>query len=251
MGWVIQSDAKISKIGRELKLGRKLFPADELLSRDHAKLEVIKGQLFLTDLNSSNGTFVRGLKLTPNAKLQVFSGEKVQIGRTEFFVAEHMTRSPATNFCRASALVFLILSFADPSLDFGRSISLVQLGFLIASFAIAVIGSTFLWSWILKEGLTWKRGFLFFVLFFSSSFTINSLLFMVASEEWNLHNKMVRSKIEYFCLEKFRQNKCVNQINHCPDCALKLDKWKRDKIASKLKEFRSQYPAEQRLPSSK
>lgn len=50
------------------------------VSSHHAVLHEVSGQLFLEDRGSANGTYVRGQRLTPGARVPVANGEKVFIG---------------------------------------------------------------------------------------------------------------------------------------------------------------------------
>lgn len=60
--------------------------SDTEISRQHARIEVIEGAFQLTDLNSSNGTFVNG-KPIRNCSLK--TGDRLQMGRTVFVFQDH------------------------------------------------------------------------------------------------------------------------------------------------------------------
>ena len=51
--------------------------SDDLVSRDHARVQIWDGQLLLTDLNSTNGTLLRVSRPAP-----VFAGDMLVIGRS-------------------------------------------------------------------------------------------------------------------------------------------------------------------------
>ena len=53
---------------------------DEGVSRTHARVRVETNQMWLEDLDSRNGTFLNGLRITEPAPLK--EGDKIQIGRT-------------------------------------------------------------------------------------------------------------------------------------------------------------------------
>jgi len=56
---------------------------DAKISRTHAVLERRGEQLWITDLESLNGTFVnRGPRLEPAKKQEVFPGDEIIIGKT-------------------------------------------------------------------------------------------------------------------------------------------------------------------------
>ena len=55
--------------------GRLEFPT---ISRIHSQLDYINNSYFLTDLNSTNGTFLNGERLPPNVKKNLSVGDRVQ-----------------------------------------------------------------------------------------------------------------------------------------------------------------------------
>ncbi len=59
-----------------------LRPASDLVSREHTVIEVKDGTVFIVDLNSRNGTFVNGNKIT--APHVARAGDSVRIGRLQF-----------------------------------------------------------------------------------------------------------------------------------------------------------------------
>jgi len=64
-------------IGRE---GDLVVDGDGV-SRRHARIEVLDGRMTLTDLGSTNGTFVNGERLSPNSPTSVGAADTVQFGR--------------------------------------------------------------------------------------------------------------------------------------------------------------------------
>lgn len=59
------------------------------VSSNHARLELFKaGKVFITDLTSTNGTYVDGLQLTPQQRRPLQPGEKVSFSRQLTFVLE-------------------------------------------------------------------------------------------------------------------------------------------------------------------
>ena len=77
--------------GENLVVGRTepaaIVVADPLASRNHCRVGLVMGELFVTDLGSSNGTFVAGKRVN---KAIVSAGERITIGST---VLEHEWRS--------------------------------------------------------------------------------------------------------------------------------------------------------------
>jgi pSer/pThr/pTyr-binding forkhead associated (FHA) protein len=55
--------------------------AERGVSRRHARLELKDGHLYITDLNSSNGTFLRGTRLNPYTPTLLRSGDEVLLAR--------------------------------------------------------------------------------------------------------------------------------------------------------------------------
>jgi hypothetical protein len=83
----------IAQLG-ELKLGRfepadrqentlDLTPygaADRGVSRFHAQIHIEDNILFITDMNSTNGTYVEGVKISPHTSTPVHKGNKIVLG---------------------------------------------------------------------------------------------------------------------------------------------------------------------------
>jgi pSer/pThr/pTyr-binding forkhead associated (FHA) protein len=59
-----------------------LRPASDLVSREHTAIEVKDGRVFIVDLNSRNGTYVNGNKITGSHEAE--AGDSVRIGRLQF-----------------------------------------------------------------------------------------------------------------------------------------------------------------------
>jgi hypothetical protein len=77
--------------GESLVLGRTkpadIIVSDVLASRSHCRVGLVMGELFVTDLGSSNGTYVAGKRIN---KAIVSAGERITIGKT---ILEHEWRS--------------------------------------------------------------------------------------------------------------------------------------------------------------
>jgi hypothetical protein len=58
---------------------------DPEVSRRHARFDLAKGVLYLTDLESSNGTFLNG-KLLGNEGIEVRAGDDIDVGNTRISV---------------------------------------------------------------------------------------------------------------------------------------------------------------------
>lgn len=68
---------------------------DQEVSRHHAVIEIEGGSLWITDLNSTNGVTIDGLRLNPLERHQVSAGKKIAIGNHELYIEtmEEMGRS--------------------------------------------------------------------------------------------------------------------------------------------------------------
>ena len=81
---VLQQGQRLGQYAIEGLLGRgqenEVYIRDEGLSRRHAQIEFRDGGYWLTDLGSTNGTFVNGTKLTAPRRLQ--AGDAIRAART-------------------------------------------------------------------------------------------------------------------------------------------------------------------------
>jgi pSer/pThr/pTyr-binding forkhead associated (FHA) protein len=55
----------------------------ESISRNHCRIEAVKEKLFITDLGSSNGTYIDGKKLPPQKRTPFLSSSHLKIGKLE------------------------------------------------------------------------------------------------------------------------------------------------------------------------
>src|SRR5579859_75072 len=87
-------------IGEATAIGRDascqiILSGDTLVSRRHALVWVQGDTLYVRDESSSNGTFVNGQRLTPNAATPLRAGDKLAVGST-LFLALSAAEAPAT-----------------------------------------------------------------------------------------------------------------------------------------------------------
>lgn len=54
---------------------------DRGVSREHARLHVEDGRIYITDLGSTNGTFLAGDQLQPNQPVMLRKGDELLLGR--------------------------------------------------------------------------------------------------------------------------------------------------------------------------
>lgn len=64
-----------------------LEPADRVwTSRHHALVTIERGQLWIEDLSSTNGTFVNRKRVTPGVRMAIAPGDLLQVGTIQFKV---------------------------------------------------------------------------------------------------------------------------------------------------------------------
>ena len=75
-------------LDKDLSIGRvadnNITIADPFLSKRHAKLSVRKGNVYLEDQNSKNGTFLNGKRLERGIEAPLQDGDKIRLGNIEF-----------------------------------------------------------------------------------------------------------------------------------------------------------------------
>lgn len=71
-------------IGKERRRVDYCISDNNSVSRAHAKVRVRSGKCYITDLGSTNCTYVNGVKLSPNQELELKSGDKIKISDVEF-----------------------------------------------------------------------------------------------------------------------------------------------------------------------
>lgn len=71
-------------IGKERRRVDYCIADNSSVSRTHAKLRVRSGVCYVSDLGSTNCTYVNGAKLAPNQEVALKSGDKVKISDEEF-----------------------------------------------------------------------------------------------------------------------------------------------------------------------
>lgn len=57
---------------------------DESISRLHARFEKQEGRIFLTDMNSKNGTFKNGLRMEPSETVEIEPGDEIRFGKLNY-----------------------------------------------------------------------------------------------------------------------------------------------------------------------
>jgi len=91
-------------IGRDEEADVRLV--DELASRMHLRVGVEgAGQIWIEDLDSSNGTFLRGERLAPGVRTSILPGEAVTIGFTHIMVQRRRARATTRGALADEAVV--------------------------------------------------------------------------------------------------------------------------------------------------
>ena len=57
---------------------------DASISRLHARIERKEGKIFLTDMNSTNGTYKNGLRMDPSETLEIEPGDEIRFGKLNY-----------------------------------------------------------------------------------------------------------------------------------------------------------------------
>jgi two-component system response regulator AtoC len=82
----------VIRIGRDEAAEVRI--TDELASRLHARLHLASStEIFVEDLESSNGTFVRGQRIEPGQRVPLLPGEAITIGYTHLTVQRRRPRT--------------------------------------------------------------------------------------------------------------------------------------------------------------
>ena len=98
--WVENSEHKLYGMGRgnkthidlsilpvtvgKMKGAADIVLNDESVSRLHAKLMRAGSRFFLLDLNSTNGSYKNGVRLSPNEKVPIEPGDEIGFGKLKF-----------------------------------------------------------------------------------------------------------------------------------------------------------------------
>lgn len=57
---------------------------DDSISRLHARFEKQEGKIFLTDMNSKNGTYKNGLRMEPSETVEIEPGDEIRFGKLNY-----------------------------------------------------------------------------------------------------------------------------------------------------------------------
>lgn len=78
-------------IEKKIYIGRNMANAisikdDPLVSRKHAVIEHVKGCYYISDLSSTNGTYVNNHPVTGSCKVSLKSEDIIRVGKTELSI---------------------------------------------------------------------------------------------------------------------------------------------------------------------
>lgn len=71
-----------------------VIPHDSI-SRSHCRIQLEKGIFYITDMGSSNGTFIDGQKLTPEQKTPFLASSQLTLGKLECELSEGNSSVPS------------------------------------------------------------------------------------------------------------------------------------------------------------
>ena len=71
-------------IGKEQAKVDYCISNNNSISRKHAKISVRAGKCYISDLGSTNSTYINGTKLNPNQEVALIPGDKVKFSNEEF-----------------------------------------------------------------------------------------------------------------------------------------------------------------------
>lgn len=82
----VETPKSVVTLGRSPN--RDVMIPHESISRSHCKIELEKGMFYITDLGSSNGTFIDGKRLTPHERTPFISSSQITLGKLECEISE-------------------------------------------------------------------------------------------------------------------------------------------------------------------
>jgi hypothetical protein len=222
-------------------LGRAQFPDDTMLSRRHAELNLLDGDVFIKDLGSVNGTFLRNRKLTANEPMKLSEGDRLRIGQTEFtlMVGEEEFDHFKSTWAAVALGFFAIFCGAvlRPSAAYGLAFTPKLLLMTFAVVALATFLSAVFWNFVLSfKQWTSKVVFLYFVLVILSGSAGAWGIWFALDADWNVADHFTTAKIEYFCFEKFEYARCEENLHLCALCSINLEPKKQAQIILNIRE---------------
>jgi pSer/pThr/pTyr-binding forkhead associated (FHA) protein len=71
-------------IGKERSKVNYYIPDNSTISRKHAKITMQDGQYYITDLNTTNYTYINGKKIPTNTETPIHTGDIIKLSDEEF-----------------------------------------------------------------------------------------------------------------------------------------------------------------------
>lgn len=93
-------------IGRAESSGYPIA-ANMNVSGRHAELKIERGRLWISDLSSTNGTFVNNIRLEPHKSTELVCGDKVVLGDEVFFVKKGGEKAVSVECIRTGKVCFI------------------------------------------------------------------------------------------------------------------------------------------------
>ncbi len=72
------------RLGKERSYVDYFIGDNNYISRSHADVITRSGRYYIKDLNSKNGTFIRGERIPPNQEIEIVNGERFMLADEEF-----------------------------------------------------------------------------------------------------------------------------------------------------------------------
>ena len=96
-----QSKFKPIEINKTLTIGRSndndIVVNKSTISSYHAKLHYDNGRIYIEDLNSTNGTYLDGIKIKANELYQIYNGQTLEVGGVLFKTIEEENKKDFVN----------------------------------------------------------------------------------------------------------------------------------------------------------
>lgn len=251
----LQCGKKTFKLSAPVIIGRKDFPTQNLMSRQHFEVRLAEdGRIFVTDLGSVNGTSLHGRRLKPNEPVELTPNDPLLAGGLTFVITEiqSLPIEPRHYVALASfALLFLSL-LITPSMAFGRAVGFSGVAIIFSTLAIPFALCFGFFEYLSKFQEWPKNAVKFALAVFISTVAMNDLVVEIVNSETTAGLVLLENKIRYYCLSKFQPDMCVKQINACPGCPKRIGNDDRRVITDRLKSFyREPAEAYQSIPAGK
>jgi hypothetical protein len=238
MGWSLNGPKTTVRWSKRKIFGREDFPEEGQLSRKHFEVVERKGRVYVQDLSSRNGTFIYGQQVKTGEAIEIQPGDSIKVGDSSFTLHAVEDFAPIGVDLGLFAILTLI-AFSNPNYAWGAAIgltgSLVVLCLLLTSFVTVAMTSNFIIIRVLGKFWNKKTYSVHAAAVFAFTLVLHLILITHAEQSWETADTFNQSKIEYFCMTRFNEPRCIKLMKRFPSAAAQLDKWKLDLIAEKFK----------------